>query len=121
MCVVCLDQRLDEYGIPIPTYALVNRAFPDQELDYFLEEEDFVEVHGKRIMKPFVEKPVDGKHTWRILFSPFCNNFKTINIHKVCTVHSVEGEDVSSDGLLYTKSLYFENENGCLPSFWMSR
>jgi hypothetical protein len=37
-----------------------------------------------------------------------------------CT-YSVEGEDVSSDGLLYTKSLYFENENGCLPSFWMSR
>lgn len=53
-------QRLDEYGISIPSYALVNRDFPDQDLDYFVEEEDYVEVHGKRIMKPFVEKPVDG-------------------------------------------------------------
>lgn len=70
MCVVCLDQRLDEYGIPIPTYALVNRAFPDQELDYFLEEEDFVEVHGKRIMKPFVEKPVDGDNHSVMIYYP---------------------------------------------------
>lgn len=49
------------YGIPIPRYALVNRDFPNQELDYFIEEEDFVEVHGNRFWKPFVEKPVDGK------------------------------------------------------------
>ncbi|CAK9857717.1 unnamed protein product [Sphagnum jensenii] len=62
--------RLDEYGIPIPTYALVNRAFPDQELDYFLEEEDFVEVHGKRIMKPFVEKPVDGDNHSVMIYYP---------------------------------------------------
>lgn len=53
-------QQLDKCGINIPPYALVNREYPDQELDYFVEEEDYVEVHGKRIMKPFVEKPVDG-------------------------------------------------------------
>jgi len=57
-----LCQRLDEVGIPIPTYALVNRDFPDQELDHFVEEEDYVEINGKRILKPFVEKPVDGMH-----------------------------------------------------------
>jgi hypothetical protein len=33
-------------------------------VDYLVEEEDVVEeveIHGKRIMKPFVEKPVDGE------------------------------------------------------------
>ncbi|KAI8018723.1 Inositol hexakisphosphate and diphosphoinositol-pentakisphosphate kinase VIP2 [Camellia lanceoleosa] len=29
------------------------------ELDYFVEEEDFIEVHGNRFWKPFVEKPVN--------------------------------------------------------------
>lgn len=49
------------YGIPVPRYALVNREVPYQELDYFIEEEDYIEVHGNRFWKPFVEKPVDGK------------------------------------------------------------
>lgn len=49
------------FGIPVPRYALVNREFPFQEVDYFYEEDDFVEVHGERFSKPFVEKPVDGK------------------------------------------------------------
>lgn len=54
-------QRLEMFGIPVPRYALVNREKPYQELDYFVEEEDFVEVHGQRFWKPFVEKPVDGQ------------------------------------------------------------
>lgn len=54
-------QQLEMFGIPVPRYALVNRDYPNQELDYFIEEEDFVEVHGNRFWKPFVEKPVDGK------------------------------------------------------------
>lgn len=49
------------FGIPVPKYALVIREVPYQQLDYFNEEEDFVEVHGMRFYKPFVEKPVDGK------------------------------------------------------------
>lgn len=53
------------FGIPVPRYALVNREVPDQELDYFVEEEDFVEVYGNRFLKPFVEKPVHGN-----IFSP---------------------------------------------------
>lgn len=55
-------KRLEMFGIPVPRYALVNREFPYQELDYFVEEEDFVEVHGNRFWKPFVEKPIEGEH-----------------------------------------------------------
>lgn len=55
------------FGIHVPRYALVNREFPNQELDYFVEEEDFVEVHGNRFWKPFVEKPVHGKMSLIIL------------------------------------------------------
>ena len=54
-------KRLKLYGIPVPRYALVNREVPYQELDYFVEEEDFVEVHGQRFWKPFVEKPIHGE------------------------------------------------------------
>ena len=49
------------YGIPVPRFALVNREVPYQELDYFIEEEDYIEVNGNRFWKPFVEKPVDGE------------------------------------------------------------
>ena len=51
--------ELQRYGVHVPRYALVNREVPYQELDYFVEQEDFVEVHGNRFWKPFVEKPVD--------------------------------------------------------------
>jgi hypothetical protein len=53
-------KHLEKYGIPVPSYALVNREFPYQELDHFIEQEDFVEIHGKRFLKPFVEKPANG-------------------------------------------------------------
>ena len=49
------------FGIPVPRYALVNREYPYQDVDFFTEEDDFVEVHGERFFKPFVEKPVHGK------------------------------------------------------------
>jgi len=54
-------KRLEKFEIPVPRYALVNREVPYQQLDYFIEEEDFVEVHGMRFWKPFVEKPIDGE------------------------------------------------------------
>ncbi|KAK4426182.1 Inositol hexakisphosphate and diphosphoinositol-pentakisphosphate kinase VIP2 [Sesamum alatum] len=63
-------ERLEMYGIPVPRYALVNRDFPNQELDYFVEEEDFVEVHGSRFWKPFVEKPVDGDDHSIMIYYP---------------------------------------------------
>lgn len=61
--------HLEEHGIPIPDYALVNRDSPFENIDYFVEEEDYIEVKGKRIFKPFVEKPVDGEnHSIRIYY-----------------------------------------------------
>lgn len=41
-------KRLEMFEIPVPRYALVNREVPYQELEYFVEEDDFVEVHGNR-------------------------------------------------------------------------
>ncbi|KAK4488466.1 hypothetical protein RD792_004230 [Penstemon davidsonii] len=63
-------ERLEMYGIPVPRYALVNRESPNQELDYFVEEEDFVEVHGNRFWKPFVEKPVHGDDHSIMIYYP---------------------------------------------------
>ncbi|CAD6236525.1 unnamed protein product [Miscanthus lutarioriparius] len=53
-------EQLKLYGVPVPTYAVVRREYPNQELSYFVEEDDFIEIHGKRFCKPFVEKPIDG-------------------------------------------------------------
>ncbi|XP_022740440.1 inositol hexakisphosphate and diphosphoinositol-pentakisphosphate kinase VIP2-like isoform X4 [Durio zibethinus] len=63
-------ERLEMYGISVPRYALVNREVPYQELDYFIEEEDYVEVHGNRFWKPFVEKPVDGDNHSIMIYYP---------------------------------------------------
>ncbi|PSS30436.1 Inositol hexakisphosphate and diphosphoinositol-pentakisphosphate kinase [Actinidia chinensis var. chinensis] len=63
-------EHLEKYGIPVPRYALVNREKPYQELGYFVEEEDFVEVHGNRFWKPFVEKPVDGDDHSIMIYYP---------------------------------------------------
>ncbi|XP_050913814.1 inositol hexakisphosphate and diphosphoinositol-pentakisphosphate kinase VIP2 isoform X3 [Lathyrus oleraceus] len=58
------------FGIYVPRYALVNREVPYQQLDYFIEEEDFVEVHGMRFWKPFVEKPIDGDNHSIMIYYP---------------------------------------------------
>lgn len=63
-------ERLKMYEIPTPRYALVNRDSPDQELDYFVEQEDYVEVHGKRFWKPFVEKPIHGDDHRIMIYYP---------------------------------------------------
>ncbi|CAH9088859.1 unnamed protein product [Cuscuta epithymum] len=63
-------ERLEMCGIPVPRYACVNREVPYQELDYFVEEEDFVEVHGNRFWKPFVEKPVDADDHSIMIYYP---------------------------------------------------
>ncbi|GER35796.1 inositol hexakisphosphate anddiphosphoinositol-pentakisphosphate kinase [Striga asiatica] len=63
-------ERLEMFGLPVPRYALVNRECPNQELDYFVEEEDFVEVHGRRFWKPFVEKPIHGDDHSIMIYYP---------------------------------------------------
>ncbi|CAA6659017.1 unnamed protein product [Spirodela intermedia] len=63
-------ERLEMFGIPIPNYALVNREAPYQHVDYFIEQEDYVEVHGKRFWKPFVEKPIDGDDHSIMIYYP---------------------------------------------------
>ncbi|XP_030469938.1 inositol hexakisphosphate and diphosphoinositol-pentakisphosphate kinase VIP2-like isoform X1 [Syzygium oleosum] len=63
-------EHLEMFGIPVPRYALVNREVPYQELDYFVEEEDFVEVRGDRFWKPFVEKPIDGDNHSIMIYYP---------------------------------------------------
>ncbi|KAK7340486.1 hypothetical protein VNO77_21191 [Canavalia gladiata] len=63
-------EQLEKFGIPVPRYALVNREVPYQQLDYFIEEEDFVEVHGMRFWKPFVEKPIDGDNHSIMIYYP---------------------------------------------------
>eukprot|EP00249_Psilotum_nudum_P017504 c26356_g1_i1 orf=1564-3798(-) len=62
--------RLQECGIPIPSYALVNREYPYQNVDYLVEEEDYIEIQGKRICKPFVEKPADGDNHRVMIYYP---------------------------------------------------
>ncbi|KAG9153489.1 hypothetical protein Leryth_018750 [Lithospermum erythrorhizon] len=63
-------EQLEMYEIPVPRYAFVNREVPYQELDYFDEEEDFIEVYGKRFWKPFVEKPVHGDDHSIMIYYP---------------------------------------------------
>uniref|UniRef100_M4C9X9 Inositol hexakisphosphate and diphosphoinositol-pentakisphosphate kinase n=1 Tax=Brassica campestris TaxID=3711 RepID=M4C9X9_BRACM len=63
-------EHLEMYGIPVPRYACVNRKVPNEEVDYFVEEEDFVEVNGERFWKPFVEKPVNGDDHSIMIYHP---------------------------------------------------
>ncbi|XP_078171087.1 inositol hexakisphosphate and diphosphoinositol-pentakisphosphate kinase VIP2-like [Carex rostrata] len=63
-------ERLKMYGVPVPNNAIVSREYPGQELEYFVEQDDFVEIHGKRFYKPFVEKPIDGDDHSIMIYYP---------------------------------------------------
>eukprot|EP00996_Jenningsia_fusiforme_P006434 NODE_77_length_3467_cov_41.352838_g69_i0.p1 GENE.NODE_77_length_3467_cov_41.352838_g69_i0~~NODE_77_length_3467_cov_41.352838_g69_i0.p1 ORF type:complete len:1052 (+),score=181.10 NODE_77_length_3467_cov_41.352838_g69_i0:103-3258(+) len=63
-----LDRRqvyefLREAGIPVPKHIIVSRdgLAPGEDPPGFVEGEEFVELDGVRINKPFVEKPVSGE------------------------------------------------------------
>ncbi|MEW5317234.1 MAG: hypothetical protein WDW38_008551 [Sanguina aurantia] len=48
-------------GIPVPHHIIVSRDDSGRDPDTFLEDEEWVEMSGVRIHKPFVEKPADGE------------------------------------------------------------
>lgn len=53
-------------GIPVPRHIIVSRDMgaggeAGPEPDGFVEGDDWVELNGVRIEKPFVEKPVSGE------------------------------------------------------------
>lgn len=57
-------RRLVESGIPAPVHIIVDRdTLPPDQQDPpgFEETEDYVELNGVRIHKPFVEKPASGE------------------------------------------------------------
>ena len=61
---ILLDRRsvyrtLTEYGLPTPTYAIHDHADAACAADLTIHE-DYIEVKGVRINKPFVEKPVNA-------------------------------------------------------------
>ncbi|KAK9799737.1 hypothetical protein WJX73_006464 [Symbiochloris irregularis] len=55
-------QTLQDSGIPVPNHIKINREGlrPDEDPPGFVETEDYVELDGVKICKPFVEKPSDG-------------------------------------------------------------
>eukprot|EP00798_Chlamydomonas_sp_ICE-L_P008126 gene8127-1373_t len=59
---ILLDRRdvykkLVQNNIPVPTHIIVNRDEDGKDPEGFFEHEDYVEMNGLRISKPFVEKP----------------------------------------------------------------
>lgn len=48
-----------ENGVPVSDHVVMNRG--EGSTDELVEDEDWVQVNGKRIEKPFVEKPIDAE------------------------------------------------------------
>lgn len=63
---VLFDRRkvyalLTRHGIQVPRHVVVNRDLPDGNQDKLIEHDNYVEINGVRINKPFVEKPADAE------------------------------------------------------------
>ncbi|KAL4151944.1 hypothetical protein PRNP1_008880 [Phytophthora ramorum] len=63
---VLFDRRkvyalLTRHGIQVPRHIIVNRDLPGGKQDELEEHDNYVEINGVRINKPFVEKPADAE------------------------------------------------------------
>ncbi|KAG7396049.1 Inositol hexakisphosphate and diphosphoinositol-pentakisphosphate kinase 2 [Phytophthora boehmeriae] len=63
---VLFDRRkvyalLTRHGIQVPRHAIMNRDLPGGKQDEMVEHDNYVEINGVRINKPFVEKPADAE------------------------------------------------------------
>ncbi|OWZ22000.1 Inositol hexakisphosphate and diphosphoinositol-pentakisphosphate kinase [Phytophthora megakarya] len=63
---VLFDRRkvyalLTRHGIQVPRHVIVNRDLPGGMLDELIEHDNYVEINGVRINKPFVEKPANAE------------------------------------------------------------
>ncbi|KAL0037051.1 hypothetical protein WJX77_010637 [Trebouxia sp. C0004] len=57
-------QQLQKSGIPVPLHIIVDRdslSGDQKDPEGFVETEDYVELNGVQVKKPFVEKPVNGE------------------------------------------------------------
>lgn len=52
-------KTLQDHDIPVPTHVFLNRDSQEEQPE-IIQHEDYIEINGVRIEKPFVEKPVDG-------------------------------------------------------------
>ncbi|KAL6771291.1 VIP1 [Auxenochlorella protothecoides x Auxenochlorella symbiontica] len=66
-------RKLVESGIPVPRHIIVDRDHLEsgQDPEGFVETEDYVELKGERICKPFVEKPASGDDHNIYIYYPF--------------------------------------------------
>ena len=53
-------RKMTEHNIPVPRHVFVNRDDPSAE-QVIVETDDYIEVDGVRINRPFVEKPVNAE------------------------------------------------------------
>ncbi|POM60006.1 Inositol hexakisphosphate and diphosphoinositol-pentakisphosphate Kinase, partial [Phytophthora palmivora] len=63
---VLFDRRkvyalLMRHGIQVPRHVIVNRDLPGGMQDELIEHDNYVEINGVRINKPFVEKPANAE------------------------------------------------------------
>ena len=64
-------KKLEEVGVAVPSYAIIERDHNGELLEgiTFEEDDDIITVNGKQFHKPFVEKPLDAEdHNIRIYY-----------------------------------------------------
>ena len=52
-------QLLRDHGVPVAEQLIMSRE--EGSTDELKEDDDWIEINGKRMMKPFVEKPFDAE------------------------------------------------------------